>query len=138
MNLRQVKGQSLIEFALVLPLLLLILLGIMDFSLVMYNQAVITNAAREGARAGIVARTPRRTVSEIQGIADGYCTSHVVSFATSTPSTVVVGYLANPSSTDELTVSVTYLYTWILPVSFLSPRGSGTLSLSSTAVMRYE
>lgn len=46
------------EFALVLPVLLLILFGIIEFGLVMFDQAVITNASREGARAGIVLKTP--------------------------------------------------------------------------------
>ena len=39
-----------VEFALVLPVLLLILFGIINFGTLMYDQAVITNAAREGAR----------------------------------------------------------------------------------------
>ena len=53
------KGASLVEFALVLPLLMLILWGIIEFGLLLYNKQVITNASREGARAGIVAANPR-------------------------------------------------------------------------------
>lgn len=41
------KGASAVEFALVLPLLMLILFGIIEFSLLMYNKAMITNASRE-------------------------------------------------------------------------------------------
>lgn len=44
------RGMQLVEFALVLPLLLLLLLGIIEFGFVLYNQAAITNASREGAR----------------------------------------------------------------------------------------
>ncbi len=43
------KGQSLIEFALLLPFLLLLILGTLDLGRMFYTQMVITNAAREGA-----------------------------------------------------------------------------------------
>lgn len=46
-------GQAIIEFALVLPFLCLILLGIIEFGIIFYNKAMVTNASREGARAGI-------------------------------------------------------------------------------------
>lgn len=48
-------GQSLVEFALVLPVLVLILLLILDFGRAFYAYSVISNAAREGARMGILA-----------------------------------------------------------------------------------
>jgi Flp pilus assembly protein TadG len=48
------RGQSLVEFALVLPLLLLILLGIIQFGFIFNTQVTITNAAREGARAATI------------------------------------------------------------------------------------
>jgi Flp pilus assembly protein TadG len=48
------NGGSLVEFALVLPLLLILVGGIVDFSILFYNKQVLANACREGARAGIV------------------------------------------------------------------------------------
>ena len=48
------KGQSLIEFALVLPILLLVLLGIMEFGRMIMAVNVLNQAAREGARIGAV------------------------------------------------------------------------------------
>ena len=47
-NLRQ-KGQSLVEFALVLPLLLVLIITAIELGRLFYTQIVITNAAREGA-----------------------------------------------------------------------------------------
>ena len=47
------SGASAIEFAFLLPVLLLFLFGIIEFSVLFYNKAMITNASREGARAGI-------------------------------------------------------------------------------------
>jgi hypothetical protein len=48
------SGAELIEFALVLPLLLLVSLGIIDFGLLFQRYQVVTNAAREGARVAIL------------------------------------------------------------------------------------
>src|SRR5438045_8465064 len=49
--LRSDRGAEIVEFALVLPLLLLLGLGICDFGLMFQRYEVVTNAAREGARA---------------------------------------------------------------------------------------
>lgn len=53
-GLKDERGQSLVEYALVLPILLLLLLGIMEFGILVFNYNTIANAAREGARYGIV------------------------------------------------------------------------------------
>lgn len=52
--LRRTEGQELVEFALILPLLLLLIFGIMDFGLAIFSYNTIANAAREGARAGVI------------------------------------------------------------------------------------
>ena len=46
------SGQSLVEFALALPLLVLLLYGLAEFGFLLYGHVQVTNAAREGARAG--------------------------------------------------------------------------------------
>ncbi|MDA8235370.1 MAG: pilus assembly protein [Clostridia bacterium] len=48
------KGQSTVEMALVLPIVILLLFGIMEFGRIFNAYLIITNAAREGARAGVV------------------------------------------------------------------------------------
>ena len=53
---RNKRGQALIEFAFILPFLLVIVGGIVDFGLAFFVGQVIQNAAREGARAGAVVR----------------------------------------------------------------------------------
>jgi hypothetical protein len=85
---RRSRGQSLVEFALVLPLFLLLVMAIMDLGLAVFSYNSITNAAREGARLAIVnqditkittratqqssvARTPTVTVNFYQAAADG-------------------------------------------------------------------
>jgi Flp pilus assembly protein TadG len=47
-------GQALVEFAIVVPILLLILLGIVDFARAWNVYEVLTDAAREGAREWVV------------------------------------------------------------------------------------
>ena len=45
-------GESMVEFALVLPVLLLVLVGVVQFALVHHAQNVADTAAQEGARLG--------------------------------------------------------------------------------------
>jgi Flp pilus assembly protein TadG len=60
------KGQSLVEWAFVLPLLVLFIVIIMDFGRVVYYYSAIHNSAREGARYGVI--NPDQT-TEIQDAA---------------------------------------------------------------------
>jgi Flp pilus assembly protein TadG len=48
------RGQAIIEMALTLPLLLVIVMGIFDFGFMFQKYEVVTNAAREGARVGVL------------------------------------------------------------------------------------
>lgn len=65
MSRRGQRGQSLVEVALVLPILLLILLGVFDFGRAVLAFNTVANAAREAARVAIVDQEP--TVVEAQG-----------------------------------------------------------------------
>jgi len=51
---RSVRGQGLVEFALILPVLILMFMGIVDFGRLIYAYNSVSNAAREGVRLGIV------------------------------------------------------------------------------------
>ena len=55
---RTEKGQAMVEFALVLPLLIALLCGIIDFGWLYYNQITLNNAAREGARYAVIHYDP--------------------------------------------------------------------------------
>ena len=46
------KGQSLVEFSLILPLLLMVTIGIMEFGRILVSYSEVTNASREAARYG--------------------------------------------------------------------------------------
>jgi Flp pilus assembly protein TadG len=56
-KLQQANGQAFVEFALVLPLLVMLLMGIVQFGLAFHNYLAITDATRVGARAAAVKRT---------------------------------------------------------------------------------
>jgi Flp pilus assembly protein TadG len=63
---RQERGASAVEFALVLPLLLAIVFGIIDFGLIMAQKATLASAARTGARYGSVnAYTSNHTCANV-------------------------------------------------------------------------
>lgn len=49
-----VRGQDLVEYALILPVLLMLILGTADFAIIVFSYDTIANAAREGARYGVV------------------------------------------------------------------------------------
>lgn len=52
---RREHGQSLVEFALLIPVLLIFVVAVIDFGKALFTYQVITNAAREGARRAAVA-----------------------------------------------------------------------------------
>ena len=59
------KGQSVVEFAITLPVLLLVLCAIIDFGWIFSNKMLITFSSREGARYGIVKATEEDAVTLI-------------------------------------------------------------------------
>ena len=48
------RGQGLVEFALILPILLLVLIGMLEFGRILFIYVNVSNAAREGVRYGVV------------------------------------------------------------------------------------
>lgn len=69
-NLYRRKGQSLVEFALVLPFLIALVMGIIEFGWLTKNQLTINNAAREGARTAALGRPTSEITSTIQNQAE--------------------------------------------------------------------
>jgi hypothetical protein len=62
-----ISGQTLVEFAFVLPILLLLMVAIFDFGIIFYAQMAVSNAAWEGARAGATIIDPLKGDQEIIG-----------------------------------------------------------------------
>lgn len=60
------RGQSIVEFALVLPILLLIVFGIVHFGFLFYSYLTVNEAAREGARSAVVGETDAVVRARVQ------------------------------------------------------------------------
>lgn len=66
-NPRSRRGASALEFALVLPIFLLALMGILEFGRAVMVKQIITNAAREGARKAILPGAQNTSVTTLVG-----------------------------------------------------------------------
>ena len=135
MKLKERRGSEIVEFALVLPVLLFVVFGIVDFGLAIFNKAIVTNAAREAARAGIVFAPTRPDETAIAQVARDYCLQNMVTFGDeNTPAVTVNG--EGGSSGSELEVIVTYRYGWLVMPGFL-PLGTD-IEIRARSVMRME
>lgn len=65
------QGQSTVEFALVLPLVLLLLLGLLQVGVMLKDQMLVTSAAREGAREAAVSADAGRATASANRAAPG-------------------------------------------------------------------
>ncbi|HEY7795076.1 MAG TPA: TadE/TadG family type IV pilus assembly protein [Gaiellaceae bacterium] len=106
-DLRKQNGQSMVEFALVAPVLLLLVLGIIQFGIVLNNYMALTDAVRAGSRQAAVGRTAAdpigETVDRVRGAAGHLDQSElVVTVTPPDPSTWQQG--------GDVTVEATYPY----------------------------
>lgn len=126
-------GQAMVEFALILPIFLLILCGIIDFGWLFYNQLSLNNACREGARYAVV------------NTAENADTSSIISHIEKTTTTVfandgvdITVTYSSPSdpTAGDITVSLK------ADISFFTPVLSTVLgkekTITSTVIMKVE
>jgi Flp pilus assembly protein TadG len=66
LQIRNQRGQTMTEFALVMPLLLFLLLGVIQFGIVFNNYITLTDATRAGARKGAVSRRLSSPATAVQ------------------------------------------------------------------------
>jgi Flp pilus assembly protein TadG len=76
-KLRNQRGQSIVELALLLPILLLLFIGIFEFGRVMNAYLVVNNASREGARNAALGGTTLQSVQHIEDAFSGFDTDRV-------------------------------------------------------------
>lgn len=132
--LERQDGAAAVEFALILPLFLFIVFSIIEFSIVLYNKAVITNASREAARAGVITN-PKRTETQIKQVAENRLNNQLISFAPGNYVVTVSG--ENQSFGNPLTVTINYTYSGLGLGSLLSAI-NGPLNVTATTVMAHE
>lgn len=126
------EGAALLEFAIIMPLLFALIFGIIEFSLLLYNKQIITNATREGARLGIIVKSPRVADSEIRTEIKKYAQSHLVTFGSDTLEDSDINIVREGMIFgDKLTITVNYIYQYL----FFS---NSTIPIKATSTMRME
>jgi Flp pilus assembly pilin Flp len=139
---RRASGQTLVEFALVIPIIVLLIASFVEIGRAVYAFNTIANAARQGVRVAVVNQLPDVTdCDESRPIEDPYephwsiigCALLAGKTLGLTPANVTVSYVTPPSTTLSCsptlhvgciaTVTVTYQYTISTPVvsRFIGP-----------------
>jgi Flp pilus assembly protein TadG len=85
------RGAAAVEFALVLPILLAMLVGIMEFGHYYNAQLTLTNAAREGARSMAITKVVDTAKSHAQAAAGSLTPAPTIGNITVSPSTCSAG-----------------------------------------------
>src|SRR6202140_2539512 len=132
------SGQAVIELALTLPLLLVVVMGIFDFGLMFQHYEVVTNAAREGARVGVL---PSYSTADAKARAQQYLTSGGLTSSATINAAVTPMSFGSPLKTvNQITVTVQYVhnYVFIGPILNLFGGSLGTVTLQGVSTMRVE
>jgi Flp pilus assembly protein TadG len=117
------RGAAAVEFALVLPLLVILLLGIIDFGLYYYNDLQLTHAARDAAR-----------YLSVNNVA---AANTAISGATLVSTAITTRTLNPGTSGQPATVTLRAMYTFLTPLPLVVGIGR-TLGINATVVMRRE
>lgn len=127
------KGQSLVETAVVLPIILLLFCGIVDFGWIMGNQIVAENGCREGARLGVVVAAQADCGTQIENRVMDVTPEFAHEGITVTTT------LTNPSNpaSGDVRVTVEYKFKILTPIAQML-LGKEEYIVSTTCVMKAE
>jgi len=119
------EGQSVVEFALVLPIFILLLMGIIEFGRIWMTMNVLSSASREGARiAAVTGPDASRVNNTVQS---------ALSSASLPSGTVSIN---GPNGNSEVTVTVQITYTSI--TGGIIPGLANPMQLARSTTMRWE
>lgn len=149
---RSKTGASAIEFALIAPFLFVLTLGVIEFGILLFNKAVVTNASREGARAAIVYDTDGSdytplSLAEIEETVRRYTNGYLINLGLSGDQNLGAGDIdvvyesGVPVSGEDVTVTITFTYDFLVfpnLTRLLGGNSTGTIDLVGTTVMRME
>ncbi len=125
------QGSSAVEFALVFPVLLLIVVGIIEFGLVFNSQLQVTAAARDAARVISISAEPAAAVDQARSTAVSAAPTVSIDPATVHISVAPAGTAARPCPPGS-TATVTIKH----PVELLTGLMGQTLIVTGTGVMQ--
>jgi Flp pilus assembly protein TadG len=141
--LRDTKGQALVEFALLLPLVMLILIGIVEFGRAWQAKQTLTDVAREAARLSVIADQTLSAAKVDSAV------NVMIAVAGFDSSTVTVTWpegchwascspIISTGKTTAVTLTMPYQFVVLHKLAQLMTNSSGTMTLSTTARMRVE
>lgn len=141
-SLHKQKGAEVVEFALTAVLLFILLFGMIEFSVALYDKAVLTNASREGARTGILFRpSPRDLVGEDTAIKQAvrdYAEQYLISLGGPADMTIdITRSDVNMPPGSEVVVTVDYPYQFLLLPGFIGTLGD-LIEIQAVTSMRVE
>jgi Flp pilus assembly protein TadG len=133
---RSERGSELIEFAIVAPILILLLAGIFDFGMMFRTFEAVTNAAREGARVGVL---PGYQPVDVQARVDAYLlASGLRDPYTVNVVNVPVATGAGTFTARAVTVNYTYQFAVLGVIGSMFGGNFTTIPLQAVSVMRTE
>jgi Flp pilus assembly protein TadG len=125
------RGVAAVEFAIIAPVFLIMLFGIIEMGRAIMVQQIITNASREGARRAIVENA---TTSEVQTVVNSYLASTSVSSGVSVTVSPAPGPSVGFGDPVAVTVTVPFNNVSWLPTPWIL----GGKQLTATSSMRAE
>lgn len=130
------KGQAFVELAIVLPLLLMILCGIIDYGWIFTNQNTIDHCAREGARYAIIHAADSGTITEIKEKIATY-TKDLAPSNISNSLIVTVTFTNSSPRLGDVKVKVNRDTEALTPIAGIFTAGQ-TINLTSSCTMKVE
>jgi Flp pilus assembly protein TadG len=138
-RIRSEKGAALLEAAITLPVILLISVGIFEFGRAYQTWQVLTNAAREGARAAVINGS---TDTDVTARVRGYMQAgSLVNYSTATVTIQRSVALTGADTASRIQIDYPFQFMVLNPVVRLVTPTSTTgapITLQSSALMRNE
>lgn len=133
------RGAAALEFALVAPLLIILIFGVVDFGMMINSQAVFANATRDGARTGSFFGTKSEITSVITSetsYLNGLVENVQVNVTCRKPTgTACSNYDLDREPGDTVSVKITFTHRWLTPGLLGLP---STSTITKTSEMRIE
>ncbi|WP_110206577.1 TadE/TadG family type IV pilus assembly protein [Nocardioides daejeonensis] len=131
------RGAAALEFALVVPILMGLVMGIVDFGIAINRDTLVNNAVREGAREASLNPDATQVEAVVRRVLTSLPADAVtVTVGCRTPAgTACASFAAGAASGGTAIVTVTYRHELVTPISSLV---GDSLTLSETAEMRIE
>ena len=140
-NQESQKGAAVVEFAILLPLLVILIAGVIEFGVLLYNKQILTNASREGARAAINPLPDTLSAQEITKIVEDY-SSGIITFGDPNKPSVTFTPSGqnfedrNFDNTTYVTIQVNYNYGFLFPSILIRDPEKTTINLTAQTTMK--